>query len=194
MSWHGNLIEEDDDKGINKHEKQPKSSVTVFISHASEDKQVAREIATQLREHGFITWLDIHSISPGDNLRAAIEKAISQADVVLVLVSRNSASSPWVTDEWSAIREHTWEHPDLKVLPILIENAPLPPFLREWQVMRFESTGAEKIAQRVAEIADNKSSLEFSRKSLSVKEMKEMGERFRLLRQVMQKEQAILKL
>jgi TIR domain len=79
----------------------------LFISHISEEAEVASMLTTMLREDfadlmGCFSSSDIGNIGAGDNWLTAIERALTQAKVVIVLCSKASVNRPWVQFEVGA--------------------------------------------------------------------------------------------
>jgi len=76
----------------------------VFVSHASEDKdRFVTEFARKLRGHGINAWLDEWEILLGDSLVDKVfERGIRNAQVVVIILSRNSIKKPWVKAEVEA--------------------------------------------------------------------------------------------
>src|SRR5882672_1552101 len=67
----------------------------VFLSHASEDKEFALDLASHLRERGVDVWLDRWEILPGDSFVAKIfDEGLAQAKAVIVIISRHSVTKP----------------------------------------------------------------------------------------------------
>lgn len=73
----------------------------VFISHSSQDKPQVEALAIALRERGFETWLDKWELQTGDNLVAAINRGLEEAQAGVVVFSAAAAKSIWVTAETS---------------------------------------------------------------------------------------------
>ena len=75
----------------------------VFISHASGDRWIARQMARLLDEHGgrfgVVTFLDEKDIEGGDLLAEKIRKSILACNEFVVLISPNSLTRPWVLIE-----------------------------------------------------------------------------------------------
>lgn len=71
---------------------------SVFLSYDRDDGAKAKSIATALEKAGHSVWWDRH-IKGGSRYAAEIEKALSEADAVVVLWSRQSVQSDWVRDE-----------------------------------------------------------------------------------------------
>lgn len=76
----------------------------VFVSHSGikEDMAFARKLGKllvqRLNAHAFTT----HELSLGENWETKLRNELRQADVVLVLLSRDSVSSKWVLHELGA--------------------------------------------------------------------------------------------
>lgn len=75
--------------------------VTVFLSYARKDHEVAERIRRTLSDFDYSVWLD-SDLAPGGNFVQQITQAIDQAvsrGFVLVLLSPNSMVSEWVQQE-----------------------------------------------------------------------------------------------
>ncbi len=70
-----------------------------FISHATEDEIIARQLKADLEEKGFSIWLAESDIKNGQRWDQEIEQGIKQATALLYLVSPASRTSPYVHDE-----------------------------------------------------------------------------------------------
>ena len=102
----------------------------VFCSHRSVDKPRVRAVARLLREAGIDAWFDEWEIAPGENFVAAINKALTSCDAVLVFFSSQTSEGKWVQAEIAGAM-------DLAVvdgkplIPILLDaEVILPPLLR----------------------------------------------------------------
>ena len=77
-----------------------KNSFDLFISHASEDKEIiARPLAEKLREFGFIVWYDEFQISAGDNLEFTIEDGLNRSRYAVVILSPHFFNKSWPMKE-----------------------------------------------------------------------------------------------
>jgi hypothetical protein len=63
----------------------------IFLSHAREDKEQAAALYARLERQGFSPWIDEKDLLPGQPWRMTIQRAIREADVFLVLLSRHSS-------------------------------------------------------------------------------------------------------
>jgi hypothetical protein len=73
-----------------------KTTPNVFLSHSHVDKRVARRIVRRLTAFGLRVWIDERELRVGATLTTSIRDQIHESDVLLLIVSRDSASSKWV--------------------------------------------------------------------------------------------------
>ena len=91
----------------------------IFISYSSEDKTNVRLIAELLEQHGWSVWWD-RQIPVGQKFDTVIEDELAKAYCVIVIWTRRSVTSEWVKNEASEAAQSG------KLVPILLENVPLP--------------------------------------------------------------------
>ena len=70
----------------------------IFISYASEDRELAAALAGKLTSRGYSVWWD-HQLVGGSQFRDVIHKELNEARSVIVLWTEHSVSSAWVKDE-----------------------------------------------------------------------------------------------
>lgn len=75
------------------------SGAFLFISHASQDHEVALDVASALDEAGLSTWLATRDIKVGENYASQIYDAIAECTHLLVLLSPTSVQSQHVKRE-----------------------------------------------------------------------------------------------
>jgi hypothetical protein len=97
------------------------SAKRIFVSHASEDKRLARSVAAILRRQGWDAWLDESSIPGGASWAASIQQALRSSSVVVLLVTADSVSKEWVLDEIAAARNLR-----VPIIPAILEHVRLP--------------------------------------------------------------------
>ena len=128
----------------------------VFISHSSEDKEFVRSLAAQLKNRDIPVWVDEEELLPGANWQSAIERAIRDASVILVVVSENSAHSSWQNLEIGMALSLTQQMPpDAQlVIPIRLrrdDQVPeLPYFLKMRQSLESNASDVADVAESVA--------------------------------------------
>src|SRR5215468_2574123 len=71
----------------------------VFLSHATLDKPVVRELAERLRRDGIRVWFDEWSIHLGDIIPEKLERGLERSRTLILFMSKNAFASEWVTLE-----------------------------------------------------------------------------------------------
>ena len=98
----------------------------VFISHASEDKSFALDLAGKLRANGVDAWVDAWEILPGDKLIDKIfNQGIGQAAAFLIILSNASVTKAWVVEELDAALVRRIEK-QTRIIPVRIDNCGVP--------------------------------------------------------------------
>jgi nucleotide-binding universal stress UspA family protein len=76
----------------------PTTSGHVFISYAREDQAYARDLAADLRTHGFEPWMD-DRIDFGDRWWQTIVQAVRASAAAIVVMTPEAEESEWVERE-----------------------------------------------------------------------------------------------
>jgi hypothetical protein len=79
---------------------------TIFISYSRKDKDIVKVYKHVQEAVGNVSFVDTYSIRAGEDWRAALARAIDQADIFQLFWSENSAGSPNVRDEWQYALQH----------------------------------------------------------------------------------------
>jgi|SRR5579884_130260 len=98
------------------------SGADVFISYASDTKELERQ--------GIEPWVDFKNLQPGQRWREELERAIAEAQWVVILAGAHTRTTPWHEAEWSTALADIWVDRDKRVLPIVFGQDDPPPFLR----------------------------------------------------------------
>ncbi|MBI5473588.1 MAG: toll/interleukin-1 receptor domain-containing protein [Ignavibacteriae bacterium] len=123
---------------------------TVFISYSHHDTATATLIVAQLKEKGVLVWRDGESILPGEAWPRAIGEGIAENDCVLLLWSKAASISEPIELEWTtciALKK--------PIMPVLLDDTPLPLILRAKQGIAFNdpNDAVARIVERLAEIS-----------------------------------------
>lgn len=104
-------------------------SKSVFISYSRQEVPFVDILLEELENRSIQTWLDYRSLVPGKAWFEQIIAGIDSADVVLLVVSRASITSPNVEVEYKRALEK-----NKRILLIIFEAVPLPVELQgcEW--------------------------------------------------------------
>jgi formylglycine-generating enzyme required for sulfatase activity len=116
---------------------EPKRPLKVFLSYASQDKPVVRELSDRLAREGWIDpWVDEKKLLPGQDWRTKIEEAVETSDIVIICLSSNSVTKEgFVQKELRYAREIALEKPDetIFLIPLRLDNCETPRGLRFYQ-------------------------------------------------------------
>ncbi len=112
----------------------------VFISYNTEDRPFAERLAKDLAFHGLHVWWDQWEMKVGDSLTEKIQDGISRSSWLAVVLSPRSVKSPWVKRELAAALAQEIESEKVVVLPVLVADCIVPPFLRDKIYADFRSS------------------------------------------------------
>lgn len=110
----------------------------VFISYSSKDAEAAEKIHAALEEKGVRVFRDKTGIHGADNIPVSIQNAIETSRSVALLISPDALESPWVEAEWTAaFMKANEKESSLRLIPVLVRDAPLPLLLASSKVIDF---------------------------------------------------------
>ena len=115
----------------------------VFFSYSQQNCEIAAGLARALKNHGVET----------EELQTQpAEVAVREADAFLVLIDPEKEVQRGLRREWSLILKTLWDHPNKKILPLRIGQAPVPAFLKRLNPISVSRQTVEfgAIADRVA--------------------------------------------
>ena len=104
----------------------------IFISYAKEDREWVVSLADVLRQQGWTVWWD-RSIPFGQSFQEVIEKELNEAQCVIVVWSRHSVGSGWVSAEADEARNRNI------MVPVLINDVSPPLVFRQLQTANLEN-------------------------------------------------------
>ncbi|MDC0610595.1 TIR domain-containing protein [Vibrio sp.] len=104
----------------------------IFISHSQQDRQYAGLINDALVSAGHDVQYDTWTMRTGENYLKRIEENTKTADVLILLVSRNSASSKTSIHEFSAIALNDLSKQEQRIIPVIIDKGPIPTYLSQY--------------------------------------------------------------
>jgi hypothetical protein len=103
----------------------------VFLSYSSQDRQFAERLAGDLVGHGLRVWWDQWEMQVGDSLIAKIQEGIQASSWLTVVLSPTSVASNWVKRELASALADEISTDRVRVLPLLVADCEVPPFLRD---------------------------------------------------------------
>jgi outer membrane protein assembly factor BamD (BamD/ComL family) len=121
----------------------------VFLCHASGDKPPVRELYKRLTAEGVDAWLDQEKLLPGQDWRMEIPRAVREADVVVICLSKSSITKEgYVQKEIKFALDIAEEKPEgtIFLIPARLEDCVVPERLNRWQwVDLYEDNGFIKL-------------------------------------------------
>lgn len=133
----------------------------VFISHAHNDKPLARRLAFELQRAGFDVWHD-EMVLPGDNWAHEIGKNLEEAEAMVVLLTPASLNSKTVRDELKyALGAENYSH---RLIPVVVGSPEehtekkIPWILRRLNVINLpehgnDEEGLQQITRALMQVA-----------------------------------------
>jgi TIR domain len=122
----------------------------IFVSYASEQRELAQRIALALTGSGFDVFFDREQLAPAGEFNLAIRNAIHASDLFLFVASREALEAGAYTLTELGIAERRWPHPAERVMTLRADTTPLgalPPYLSAVTVL-------DPAGDRVAETVD----------------------------------------
>lgn len=113
---------------------------SVFLSHSSKDKPLARRIAENLIQNNIDVWLDEWELLVGDSIVQKIQHGLDNTEFVAILLTANSLESGWVEKEWMSKFSQEASTRDIVILPLKADNLPLPTLLRDKKYADFSAS------------------------------------------------------
>lgn len=113
-----------------------KPSVSIFLSYGRHDGDKVIPVYDRLVAEGFTPWMDVKNILPGQHREDAIQRAMRNADFVLVCLSAGSVNRRGSFQKEIAIALDILKGKlgeDIYLIPIRLEECEIPEVLSEFQ-------------------------------------------------------------
>ena len=81
------------------YQPQPRNPQQIFVSHASEDTDLAHQIARDLETNGYDIFITPNSIHPGEKWVPAINRGLEESGIFVILLTLHAVQSYWVHEE-----------------------------------------------------------------------------------------------
>jgi len=121
----------------------------VFISHSFEDRDFVLDLAEKLKKDGIEVWIAEWELEVGDSIVQKINDALEKSSFVIVVYSKYSLTSNWVSKEVHSILMKQLDEKEKKVqiLPVLlgVELNEVPPLFRDFYAVKFSRNSINKI-------------------------------------------------
>ena len=136
----------------------PKRPLKVFLCHAHSDKDAVKALYTHLANDGVDAWLDKEKLLPGQDWELEIRKAVREADVVVVCLSKQFNQAGFRQKEVRLALDTAMEKPEgeIFIIPARLEECDNLESLRKWHwVDLFEEDGYKMLLRALRRRADN---------------------------------------
>ena len=117
----------------------------LFLSYAREDAGDAQQLAEALGNAGHQVWWDRH-IHGGSRFADEIDRELAEADVVVVLWSKNSCGSAWVLDEATEARDSG------RLVPASLDSSKPPLGFRQYQTVALADSASAGESRALGEL------------------------------------------
>lgn len=107
----------------------------IFLSYSRRDGQFTQQLARDLRQKGYSTWLDVGDIVAGELWRREIVDGIENCAAFVIILSSNSIRSENVVKELSLA-----ESSNKKIFPVLLEEVDIP------KEMKYQIAGVQLVS------------------------------------------------
>ena len=121
-----------------------------FISYSRKDKDFALQLGRELKSAGFLVWLDQLDIATGTRWDDAVERALRECEIFLIILTPASTSSENVKDEIGYAIDH-----GKRILPVLLEEGDVPLRLRRFQYVDFTKMDFSDGVERAKQLLEN---------------------------------------
>lgn len=136
----------------------------VFLSHSSDDGELAHGLAAALRRRGWEIWIAPDSILPGEKWVEAINRGLEESGIFVLLMTDSVMNSRWVKNETNAAigMEHEGK---IRFIPLAHEDVDIPPLWRSYQWVDFAGLDQENV-EKVVSVLDGRTATRPSQKKL----------------------------
>ena len=107
-------------RGVQKTSPQTRDH-DIFVSYARVDSSIALRLSDELAGQHFSIWIDQINIRPGDHWDRAVQNALKESEIMLLVLTSASAASGNVADEYHYFLQNT-----KLIIPILAGDFDMP--------------------------------------------------------------------
>lgn len=107
----------------------------IFISYSRRELEFVDQLTTRLEKESYNIWLDYRRLIPGSPWDKQIEQGLKNSDAVLLVVSKASLASKYVTLEWQHFLDTK-----KRVILLIFEAVDLPRELEQFEWVDFRGS------------------------------------------------------
>jgi TIR domain len=130
----------------------------IFLSYASQDKDIAEPIAFSLRARSHKVFFDRDDLPPGGEYDMRIQTAVERSALFIFLLSPDSIAKGRFTLTELEFARRKWRNADGHVLPVMVKTVrfeEIPNFLKSVTVLEPQGNIAAEVAATVDPLAQS---------------------------------------
>ena len=128
----------------------------IFLSYASQDREIAQAIHRALLEQGHDVFFDREDLPPGEEFHIQIRRAIERSDLFVFLISEHALDPGSYTLNELEIAEKSLKQTSGRLLPVLLKPMPfdhIPTFAKSVTLLQSPGNIPAAVADAVSRIA-----------------------------------------
>ena len=107
-----------------------------WITYSYSDRDFVGKLKSLLQNSGLEFQETENEILPGDNIVDTIYKSITEAEIIFIVLSKDSVERKWFSTELGIIISEIRNNPGKRIFPILIDKGVrIPPFIDHYQFL-----------------------------------------------------------
>jgi len=120
----------------------------IFMSYSRRETGFVDDLTHRLEKAGFNVWLDYRRLIPGTPWAGQIQKGLQEAEVVLLVVSKDSIASQYVELEW----RHVLNEKNKRIILVIFEAVKLPDELKKYEWVDFRGSYEAGIKELISQL------------------------------------------
>lgn len=128
----------------------------IFVSFASEQHNLADELALSLRSRGHTVFFAGDDLPPAQSFEERLEKGVAQSDLLIFLISPESITPGRYPLTELRFARRKWPDPNGRILPVLVEPTnknSIPAYLRAITIYQPEGNLIAEVGAQVSELS-----------------------------------------
>ncbi len=129
----------------------------IFLSYASDDREIAEKIASRLELEDHTVFFDREGLQSGKGYDQQIRQAINDCDLLIFLISPDAVAAGRYTLTELKFAKQKWRNVTDRILPVVARETPtadIPAVLSSLQMVVPEGNLEAEVVARVAQISN----------------------------------------